>query len=184
MAFEFKFPDVGEGIHEGEIVRWRVKAGDEVKEDDVLCEMETAKAIVEIPSPKTGTILHLEGNEGDTVKVGALLAVIGEKGEEWENKNTGKQEAAAKAGQAGEEAGNKKQEAAPGVVGSFSNDVSISLPGRAPQPAAQPAVPAAKQPATKTGGIMGAARGQSAQAAPAASPVSSPAPAAPKHPPL
>lgn len=78
---EFKFPDVGEGIHEGEIVRWRVKVGDEVKEDQVLIEMETAKAVVELPAPKTGTVIALVGKEGDTVHVGDVLVVIGEKGE-------------------------------------------------------------------------------------------------------
>src|SRR3989338_8695691 len=113
MAFEFKFPDVGEGIHEGEIVRWRVKIGDAIKEDDVLCEMETAKAVVEIPTPKTGTVIHLEGKEGETVKVGALLAVIGENGERWKPNAMPKQE--------------EKKEA-PGIVGSFSNDVSVALP--------------------------------------------------------
>lgn len=76
MAYEFKFPDVGEGIHEGEIVRWRVKVGDKVKEDQPLVEMETAKAIVEIPSPKSGTVLELFGKEGETVMVGAVLAKI------------------------------------------------------------------------------------------------------------
>ncbi|MEK9132558.1 MAG: dihydrolipoamide acetyltransferase family protein [Patescibacteria group bacterium] len=81
MAYEFKFPDVGEGIHEGEIVRWRVKVGDNIKEDQPLVEMETAKAIVELPSPRAGTILALNGKEGETINVGAVLIVIGEKGE-------------------------------------------------------------------------------------------------------
>ncbi|MBI5413214.1 2-oxo acid dehydrogenase subunit E2 [Candidatus Peregrinibacteria bacterium] len=76
MAYEFKFPDVGEGIHEGEIVRWRVKVGYQVKEDQPLVEMETAKAIVEIPSPKSGTVLELFGKEGETVMVGAVLAKL------------------------------------------------------------------------------------------------------------
>lgn len=78
---EFKFPDVGEGITEGEIVKWRVKEGDTVKEHDVIAEIETDKAIVEIPSPAAGTILKLHHREGDTVKVGETLATIGEAGE-------------------------------------------------------------------------------------------------------
>src|SRR3989338_7337362 len=89
MAYEFKFPDVGEGIQEGEIVRWRVKVGDQIKEDQPVVEMETAKAIVEIPSPKTGTVLALYGKEGETVKVGAILVVIGEKEEKWEKSKEG-----------------------------------------------------------------------------------------------
>ena len=57
VAFEFKLPDIGEGIHEGEIVKWFVKAGDEVKEDDVLCEVQNDKSVVEIPSPVDGKVL-------------------------------------------------------------------------------------------------------------------------------
>jgi pyruvate dehydrogenase E2 component (dihydrolipoamide acetyltransferase) len=82
MAFEFKFPDVGEGIHEGELVKWLVKEGDTVKEDQPIAEVETDKAIVEIPSPRTGTILKLNYKEGDTLHVGDVIAVIGEAGEQ------------------------------------------------------------------------------------------------------
>jgi len=81
MAYDFKFPDVGEGITEGEIVRWKVKEGDKVKEHDILAEVETDKAIVEIPSPKAGTILKIYHKEGDTIKVGETLVSIGEAGE-------------------------------------------------------------------------------------------------------
>ncbi len=81
MAFEFKFPDVGEGISEGEIVKWKVKEGDVVKQDQVLVDIETDKAIVEIPSPKAGKILKLYAKEGDTVKVGSVLVTIAEEGE-------------------------------------------------------------------------------------------------------
>jgi pyruvate dehydrogenase E2 component (dihydrolipoamide acetyltransferase) len=81
MAEEFKFPDVGEGITEGEIVKWHVKPGDKVKEDDTLVDMETAKAIVQIPSPNTGTILEIRGKPGDIINVGDVLVVFGEKGE-------------------------------------------------------------------------------------------------------
>ncbi|PWG68083.1 branched-chain alpha-keto acid dehydrogenase subunit E2, partial [Enterobacter mori] len=56
MAFEFKLPDIGEGIHEGEIVKWFVKAGDQIEEDDVLAEVQNDKSVVEIPSPVAGTI--------------------------------------------------------------------------------------------------------------------------------
>jgi len=76
MPFDFKFPDVGEGITEGELVKWKVKEGDKVKEDQVLAEVETDKAVVEIPSPKTGTISKLHHKEGDTIKVGEVLVSI------------------------------------------------------------------------------------------------------------
>ena len=78
---EFKFPDVGEGIAEGEIVKWRVSVGDRVKQDQVIAEVETDKAVVELPSPQAGTILEIRHKEGDTVKVGEVLVVIGEPGE-------------------------------------------------------------------------------------------------------
>jgi pyruvate dehydrogenase E2 component (dihydrolipoamide acetyltransferase) len=81
MAKQFKFPDVGEGITEGEIVKWVVKEGDYIKEDQTLGEIETDKAIVEIPSPYEGTILKLHFKEKDIVKVGEVLVTIGEKGE-------------------------------------------------------------------------------------------------------
>src|SRR3989338_6287011 len=81
MAFEFKFPDVGEGITEGELVKWLIKEGDFVKEDQAIAKIETDKAIVEIPSPKSGKILKLHFKEGETIKVGETLVTIGEEGE-------------------------------------------------------------------------------------------------------
>jgi pyruvate dehydrogenase E2 component (dihydrolipoamide acetyltransferase) len=81
MAKEFRFPDVGEGITEGEVVRWLVKEGDEVKADETLAEIETDKAVVEMPSPYAGTVLKLHFKEKDIIKVGQVLVTIGEKGE-------------------------------------------------------------------------------------------------------
>jgi pyruvate dehydrogenase E2 component (dihydrolipoamide acetyltransferase) len=81
MAKEFRFPDVGEGITEGEIVRWLVKEGDAVEVDQVLAEIETDKAVVEMPSPFAGTVLKLHFKEKDLIKVGQALVTIGEKGE-------------------------------------------------------------------------------------------------------
>jgi pyruvate dehydrogenase E2 component (dihydrolipoamide acetyltransferase) len=81
MAKQFKFPDVGEGITEGEIVRWLVREGDEVKEDQTLAEIETDKAVVEMPSPYAGTVLKIHAAVKDIIKVGQVLVTIGEKGE-------------------------------------------------------------------------------------------------------
>jgi pyruvate dehydrogenase E2 component (dihydrolipoamide acetyltransferase) len=81
MAFEFKLPDIGEGIHEGEIVKWLVKEGEAVKEDQPLVEVMTDKATVEIPSPRAGTILRLMFKEGEIAKVGTVLVSIGTPGE-------------------------------------------------------------------------------------------------------
>ena len=72
MALEFRFPDVGEGIHEGEIVRWLVKEGDEVRLDQPLVEIETDKAVVEIPAPRAGTIVRVGVAEGQKIQVGEL----------------------------------------------------------------------------------------------------------------
>jgi pyruvate dehydrogenase E2 component (dihydrolipoamide acetyltransferase) len=82
MAYDFKFPDVGQGITEGKIVKWHVRQGDTVKEDAIIAEIETDKAVVEVPSPKSGTIIkRFSGGEGSTIQVGESLVVIGEKGE-------------------------------------------------------------------------------------------------------
>ena len=81
MALEFRFPDVGEGIHEGEIVRWLVKEGDQVRPDQPLVEVETDKAVVEIPAPRAGTILRMAVGAGEKIQVGEVLVVIGEAGE-------------------------------------------------------------------------------------------------------
>jgi len=81
MAKEFKFPDVGEGITEGEVVRWLVAEGDSIKEDQGLAEIETDKAVVEMPSPFSGKVLKLHFKPGDIVKVGQVLATIGAEGE-------------------------------------------------------------------------------------------------------
>ncbi|MEC1260702.1 dihydrolipoamide acetyltransferase family protein [Bacillus swezeyi] len=73
MAFEFKLPDIGEGIHEGEIVKWFVKPNDEVNEDDVLAEVQNDKAVVEIPSPVKGKVLELKVEEGTVATVGQTI---------------------------------------------------------------------------------------------------------------
>ena len=78
MTYEFKFPDVGEGIAEGELVKWHVKEGDKIKKDEIIAEIETDKAIVQMPSPKEGTILKLNKIEGSKIKVGEVIAVIDE----------------------------------------------------------------------------------------------------------
>ncbi|WP_442599337.1 dihydrolipoamide acetyltransferase family protein [Neobacillus sp. D3-1R] len=73
MSFQFKLPDIGEGIHEGEIVKWFVKKGDKVQEDDVLCEVQNDKAVVEIPSPVAGTVEEILVEEGTVATVGQTL---------------------------------------------------------------------------------------------------------------
>ena len=77
MAYEFKLPDLGEGLTEGEIARWLVREGDEVDEDEPLVEIQTDKTTVEIPSPAAGKVSRILVEEGATVPVGTVLVVIG-----------------------------------------------------------------------------------------------------------
>ena len=81
MAKEFKLPDLGEGIHEGEVLAVRVSAGQAVREGDIILEVETDKAAVEIPSPYTGAVIEIRVKPGDTVNVGQVLMVFAESGE-------------------------------------------------------------------------------------------------------
>jgi pyruvate dehydrogenase E2 component (dihydrolipoamide acetyltransferase) len=81
MPYDVKLPDIGEGIAEGEIVRWLVKTGDNVNEDQPLVEVMTDKASVEIPSPRTGTISAIRADEGQLVPVGSIIISIALPGE-------------------------------------------------------------------------------------------------------
>ena len=78
MAYEFKLPDLGEGLTEGEVARWLVAEGQEVAEDDPLVEIQTDKTTVEIPSPAAGTVARIMVAEGQVVPVGTVLVVIGD----------------------------------------------------------------------------------------------------------
>ncbi|MEP6812385.1 MAG: dihydrolipoamide acetyltransferase family protein [Actinomycetota bacterium] len=80
MAYEFKLPDLGEGLTEGEIARWLVQEGQEIAEDDPLVEIATDKTTVEIPSPAAGIVTKIYVAEGEVVAVGTLLVVIGGNG--------------------------------------------------------------------------------------------------------
>src|SRR6516164_3981369 len=80
MAYEFKLPDLGEGLTEGEIARWLVAEGDEVAEDQPLVEIQTDKTTVEIPSPAAGPVTRILVAEGEVVPVGTVLVVIGHDG--------------------------------------------------------------------------------------------------------
>lgn len=84
MAFEFKLPDIGEGIHEGEILKWFIKEGDHIEEDDPLCEVQNDKAVVEIPSPVEGEVLAIHVQEGEVAIVGDPLVKIEAEGYESE----------------------------------------------------------------------------------------------------
>jgi pyruvate dehydrogenase E2 component (dihydrolipoamide acetyltransferase) len=80
MVFEFRLPDIGEGVAEGEVVQWFVKEGDAIREDAPLVSVLTDKANVEIPSPRSGRIQKIHAQVGEKVKVGGLLVTIAEEG--------------------------------------------------------------------------------------------------------
>ncbi len=94
--FEFTLPDVGEGVAEGEIVTWLVEPGDTVSEDEVLAEVETDKAVVDLPSPKAGTVVELHAEEGDMVPVGDIVITIdtGDDTDKAESEETAEADAA------------------------------------------------------------------------------------------
>lgn len=114
MAHEFRLPDIGEGLTEAEIVRWLVAVGDPVDVDQPVVEVETDKAVVEIPAPFAGVVLYHGAAEGETISVGEVLVVVGEAGERWE-------EAPSHEAELGE--------AAQPIVGSLSSD-AVDLDSR------------------------------------------------------
>lgn len=137
MAYEFKLPDLGEGIHEGEIKKWHVREGDKVKADQTIAELETDKAVVEMPSPKPGTVLKLFGKEGEKIKVGQVLIVIGQEGESY--------------GQAPAQKPVAPVQAAPKPLEALQPvQQAYSTPVHSPTPAAQSTAPVRPPPAIET----------------------------------
>ncbi len=118
MAFEFPLPDVGEGLTEATIVRWLVDVGDTVGLDQPIVEIETDKAVVEMPAPRAGVILYRGAPEGAVLAVDDLLVVIGEAGEEWEP---------------GRPAPAQRAEPALPIVGTLDDAADVLGPAGAPQ---------------------------------------------------
>ena len=153
--FEFKLPDLGEGIHEGEILKWHVALGDKVEEDAPLVEVETDKAAVTIPSPRAGSISEMSGEVGDVVATGQVIVVIDD--------GTG----AAAPSRAAEEMPvglPEEEEAAPAAAAAPSAPAAPVAPA-APAAAAAPVAPAA--PAAAPTGEPAVATGRPVPAAPA-----------------
>ncbi len=96
MVREFKLPDVGEGLAEAEIVRWLVETGETVSEDQPVAEVETDKAVVEVPSPVNGTVREILAEEGEVVPVGTVIITFNVEGEEPDESSD---ESAAKTGE-------------------------------------------------------------------------------------
>lgn len=80
-TFEYRFPELGEGLHEGEIVKWHIKAGDQVEEDQIIMEVQNDKAVVEVPSPVSGKVVDVKVGEGTVAVVGDVVAVFEVAGE-------------------------------------------------------------------------------------------------------
>jgi pyruvate/2-oxoglutarate dehydrogenase complex dihydrolipoamide acyltransferase (E2) component len=113
VGYEFKLPDLGEGLTEGEIARWLVTEGQEVAEDEPLVEIQTDKTTVEIPSPAAGKVARILVQEGETVPVGTVLVVIGEDGAPPPDDQQPRAEKASEK-QAAESAPDRSQGLAPG----------------------------------------------------------------------
>ncbi|MCZ6852256.1 MAG: dihydrolipoamide acetyltransferase family protein [Planctomycetota bacterium] len=112
----FILPDLGEGVAEAELIRWKIKRGDQVQEHQTLAEMETDKALVEVPSPWSGVIKQLHGKEGDVIPVGSVLVTY-----ETADGSTG-------AASAPQETGRPQSESADAgtVVGSVDTGLTVS----------------------------------------------------------
>ncbi len=133
--FEFKLPDIGEGVVEGEIVEWMVAVGDTVKEDDPILSVMTDKATVEIPAPCDGTVASIVGEAGDILPVGGVCIVFDVDGEG---------NASASSEPVAEEAPPVEEVAAPVA--------EEKAPEPAPTPAPAPAAPAAAAPVARAAG--------------------------------
>ena len=119
MAFQFKMPDIGEGIAEGEIVKIDIKVGDTIQEDDILFEVQNDKSVEEIPSPVSGKVLEVKVQEGTVARVGDIIVVIDD--------------------------GSGPAEAAPAPAAPEAAPAAVEAPvapAAAPTPAAAPAAPA------------------------------------------
>ncbi len=189
MALEFKLPDIGEGVHEGEIVRWIVPEGGAVAEDDPVVEVMTDKATVEIPSPASGVVTKHLVPEGEVAKVGSVIFVI----EEGAGGGAAAAPAAAEAPAAAAPAAAKTATQVSGAPAAAPAATAVAeAPAPAYAPPADPgkkvlAAPATRRLAREMGVDLSAVAGtgphgrvrpddvRAAQAAPAAAPVAAPA---------
>src|SRR5205085_8312102 len=116
MAVEFRLPDLGEGMTEGELVRWLIKPGDWVTLDQAIAEVQTDKAVMELPAPVAGTILSLDVEEGRMVPVGTRLLTIEDAAQDSLPKTptSGEQSAVAAAESAGTPAAGARRAAVDG----------------------------------------------------------------------
>ncbi|WHY17078.1 2-oxo acid dehydrogenase subunit E2 [Paenibacillus sp. G2S3] len=98
--FEYRFPELGEGLHEGEIIKMHIKAGDKVTDDDIIMEVQNDKAVVEVPCPVNGTVLEVLTKDGQVCRVGDVVAIIAAEGDVPEQEGHASAEADAAKGSA------------------------------------------------------------------------------------
>ncbi len=127
----FILPDLGEGVHEAEVLKWRVSVGQAVKQFDVLVEMETDKAVVEVPSPRDGVIKTLHGNAGDILHTGGPLVTYEGGAESVKPVAEPKPAKAAAAVEADIPEPSAEREDAGTVVGSLASAPAVAQPGKA-----------------------------------------------------
>jgi pyruvate dehydrogenase E2 component (dihydrolipoamide acetyltransferase) len=136
--FEYRFPELGEGLHEGEIIKINVKPGDKVTDDDIIMEVQNDKAIVEVPCPVNGTVLEVFVKDGQVCHVGEVVAIIDAEGDVPE--------------QAPSAGGGAQQSQAPAPEASAATP-GASAPTAPPAPETPAAAPAAAE-APKPGGLV------------------------------
>lgn len=139
-TFKFKLPDIGEGIAEAEVVAWHVKVGDEVEEDQGIADMMTDKATVEMESPVAGKIVELNGEVGDMLAIGSVLAVI------ETDELPDEEEMAAQAAEKVQEQADEQAEEKPADAEQQPEPESAPEPGPGPEPAPAPPPPSPSGP--------------------------------------
>ncbi len=151
--FEFKLPDLGEGIHEGEILKWHVGPGDAIVEDESLVEVETDKAAVTLPSPRSGRVVSVTGKPGDVVKVGQVIAVIEDGSDVGRLTSDVPGQEAGRAAVRGPGAGPREPGSLEAKSGAPGNDPAVQTSdiGRQASDAPVPATPATRRLARELG---------------------------------
>lgn len=150
MAFEFKLPDVGEGLHEAELLKWMVKEGDFVREDQPIMEVQTDKAAVEITSPVNGKVVKLIGKEGDILLVHSLVVVFDDgTGAAVPTEKVAEAAVAVAAPAAAEPKAEAEHLSAKATAGVTGHQAAAPAPAAAAPAAAQPTGKALAAPATR-----------------------------------
>ncbi|WP_181275133.1 dihydrolipoamide acetyltransferase family protein [Brevibacterium oceani] len=176
MSFEFPLPDVGEGLTEADIVSWKVAAGDTVTVNQILVEIETAKSLVELPSPQAGTVDALLVEEGQTIEVGTPIIRFG-----GADGDTGAEAAPASAGAASSSSGSASSGAASpeGSAPAEAAPVSADADGGATLVGYGAKATSSKRRPRKGGAVPAPASAAPAASAAPSAPASAPVPAAP-----